>query len=27
VDGPHVEGVAENEGNVLLGAEVSEPVP
>jgi hypothetical protein len=27
VDGLHVEGAAENEGNVLLGAEVGEPVP
>jgi hypothetical protein len=27
VDGLHVEGVAEDEGDVLLGAEVGEPVP
>jgi hypothetical protein len=27
MDGPHVEGVAKNEGNVMLGTEVSEPIP
>ena len=27
VDGLHVEGMAENEGDLVLGAEVSEPVP
>jgi hypothetical protein len=27
VDGSHVEGVAENEGNIFFIAEVSEPIP
>ena len=27
VDGPHIEGVAKDEGDVVLGAEVGEPVP